>query len=298
MISIDKPLLTPVALVEQQEAVEELLLQRRERFKWATEHYSVPIKEDLKVLYHTKCAFCEQRLTENNTPQKFTVEHYRPKSIYWWLGNEWTNLFPTCEKCNGNKEDLFPLRYGIRNRASAPLNAAGSIERISCAANCQELLQEQPKILHPEVDKPERFFAFLTDGRVVPMENLTNWERDRAEYMILKFLGIPSLVEKRLTYINNLQDDFNREVTNFLAIMENEEPTDRELKLGFYSFLEKLFVSNAPSQEFSKLGHFMSNNFDTFFIDTLPEDYPTNTLKEILRQARILFLQEKTNNTP
>ncbi len=66
-------------------------------------------KEDLKNLYHNKCGFCEVNLTNASSENQFTVDHYRPKKYYCWLGNEWTNLFPTCWKCNNQKGEDFPL---------------------------------------------------------------------------------------------------------------------------------------------------------------------------------------------
>lgn len=296
MIHIIKASYPPLALLEQQEVIENTLLERKEKFKWRTEHYSDPIKEELSVLYHNKCAFCEQKLTKSNTPQKFTVEHYRPKSIYWWLGNEWTNLFPTCEKCNDNKKDDFPLLFERKRVLLAPVKD-GTLSRAQCLATSGELLAEKPTILHPEIDHPEDFFEFLADGTVKAKEGLDNWNKSRANYMIAKFLGIQSLEEKRKKYIDSLQADFVRTVVNFLTIMQGNTATNRELKLGFYSFLEKVFTSNNYDREFSRLGHFMSNNFEAFFIDTLPKNFPTKTLREILQKAIILFLKEKTNNT-
>jgi len=75
------------------------------------------VRNALNQLYHNKCAYCEG-LT--NTA-KFTsrIDHYRPKNGikgvtnhkgYYWLGYEWTNLLPTCEKCNIKKSNQFPLK--------------------------------------------------------------------------------------------------------------------------------------------------------------------------------------------
>lgn len=55
---------------------------------------------------HHKCAYCECAINE----QYNDVEHYRPKSIYYWLGHEWSNLLYACNLCNRTyKKDNFPL---------------------------------------------------------------------------------------------------------------------------------------------------------------------------------------------
>lgn len=299
MISIEKPVQPPEALIVVQQELEERLLKQEKRFKWTLDHYSRPIKKNLAALYNSKCAFCEQKLTENSTEQKSTIEHYRPKETYWWLGNEWTNLFPTCRKCNDLKKNDFPLNYNGIEASVIPLTPDGSIDRTACKAGNKVLLQELPKIIHPEVQSPERFFEFLDNGEIsIADNNLSSREKEQAGYMIQRFLKRASLVERRKKHVDNFTDEFKRVVVNFLTIMEGNEPTERELKLGFYPFLEKLFTSNNYEKEFSRLGHYMIDHFDRFFIDSLPESSPTARLKEILRQARILFLKEKTNNTP
>lgn len=103
MISINKTEQIPSELIRIQDEIADQLFLKKDKFKWETSHYSVPIKQELKSIYNNKCAFCEVLLTEDSTDNKFTVEHFRPKEYYYWLGNEWTNLFPTCKGCNQNK---------------------------------------------------------------------------------------------------------------------------------------------------------------------------------------------------
>ena len=73
MIQVHKNSNTPPALATVQTSIEPQLLQRKERFRWQTQHYSVPIKKELDDLYHSKCAFCEQKLTNYDNGQLFTV---------------------------------------------------------------------------------------------------------------------------------------------------------------------------------------------------------------------------------
>lgn len=64
-------------------------------------------KEDimtaLQEIYHSKCAFCEQKI---EFPQ---VEHFRPKNIYYWLAYSWDNLLFACLGCNSHKNNHFEV---------------------------------------------------------------------------------------------------------------------------------------------------------------------------------------------
>lgn len=65
------------------------------------------VKDDLAAMQHNKCCYCEKR---EEQPKFRDVEHYRPKSIYWWLAWTWENLLFACVDCNREyKRDQFPL---------------------------------------------------------------------------------------------------------------------------------------------------------------------------------------------
>lgn len=64
---------------------------------------------------YKKCCYCERQPFEKHQ----TVEHLRPKSVYWWLSWTWTNLLFCCLHCNEHKGDAFPLRRGAALTAEA-----------------------------------------------------------------------------------------------------------------------------------------------------------------------------------
>ncbi|MEO5731289.1 MAG: hypothetical protein ABI134_00590, partial [Byssovorax sp.] len=73
--------------------------------KIAFEEYDV-VKRELAAMQHNKCCYCEKR--EEQAKYR-DVEHYRPKSLYWWLAWTWENLLFACIDCNREqKRDLFP----------------------------------------------------------------------------------------------------------------------------------------------------------------------------------------------
>lgn len=49
-----------------------------------------------------KCYLCERHVTTN-----YQVEHYRSRNHAHGLVKEWTNLYVSCEYCNGKKSDSF-----------------------------------------------------------------------------------------------------------------------------------------------------------------------------------------------
>ena len=118
--------------------------------------------------YHHKCAFCEcnqSRLLPNaNTPKKapkFTIEHYRPIKLYYWLIYSWDNLLPTCSACNNSKGHKFEI---LGTAASPQTTADARLHNLAAAYHGQE----NPKMLHPEIDPPSVFeqIQYTQDGKM------------------------------------------------------------------------------------------------------------------------------------
>ncbi|MBI1786218.1 MAG: hypothetical protein HYR60_01540, partial [Acidobacteria bacterium] len=65
-------------------------------------------KARLKAETHGKCAYCESKI---DTVAHGDVEHFRPKSVYWWLAYCYDNHLYACQICNQVfKKDRFPVR--------------------------------------------------------------------------------------------------------------------------------------------------------------------------------------------
>lgn len=84
------------------------------------------IKEPLKRVMENKCWYCETKQLRSDN----AVDHFRPKSMYWWLAFDYSNYRFTCTYCNsrrkdkefgtsGGKQDDFPL-VNAKKRASRP----------------------------------------------------------------------------------------------------------------------------------------------------------------------------------
>ncbi|NVO21232.1 MAG: hypothetical protein HXX13_16135 [Bacteroidetes bacterium] len=123
------------------------------------------VEDKLALSYKNKCAYCERLC-------KADIEHYRPKKGvdnemhdgYYWLCYEWTNLIPSCEKCNrdGGKHNKFPI---LGKRVKNPIfkNHNSDLNLAKNKAYNKPLIDEVPFLLHPEIDKPEDFFEFEID---------------------------------------------------------------------------------------------------------------------------------------
>jgi uncharacterized protein (TIGR02646 family) len=59
-------------------------------------------------MQHEKCCYCEQKIPPEGHSK--AVEHFKPKSIFRNLSNNWENLLLVCSQCNGKKSDKFPLQ--------------------------------------------------------------------------------------------------------------------------------------------------------------------------------------------
>jgi hypothetical protein len=74
-------------------------------------HWNAPdVRGALFAMHGRVCAYCQCDLPQNDPGD---VEHYRPKSTYWWLAYEFQNYLLSCRICNQvRKRELFPLRAG------------------------------------------------------------------------------------------------------------------------------------------------------------------------------------------
>lgn len=113
--------------------------ERKFEFK-ASVYGHKSVKDALKKAQHHKCCFCEKK-TESGD-----VEHFRPKSGYYWLAYEWDNLFYCCPKCNRSfKRNLFSL-------ADDSKRAESHLDNID---------DEEALLIHPAKENPEELIEFI-----------------------------------------------------------------------------------------------------------------------------------------
>ncbi len=163
-----------------------------EETKYDSRYKMSDIKEKLKAIYHSKCAYCESKVEQGH------VEHYRPKNIYYWLAYSWDNLLYGCPTCNQFKGTKFEI---IGPEAGPPKENDDLSDINSCSLKYDSV--EKPKLLNPERDSLDNLFVFDMQGQIKGNNNT------RADYTINTcHLCRKYLVDER----KKIVDDFKCEV--------------------------------------------------------------------------------------
>ena len=94
----------PKALTDEVKAeLTQAYIQNKEKDVWNSPKIKAPLKEALLEMSHNKCAYCECILGIES--KDVTIDHFLPKMNHEDLVIEWTNLFPSCLRCNRKKND-------------------------------------------------------------------------------------------------------------------------------------------------------------------------------------------------
>lgn len=131
--------------------------------KWAD------TKTQLLIESHDKCSYCESSMLAVAFGD---VEHYRPKSKYWWLAYVYDNYLASCAICNQRfKSDLFaqagvplPPPAVLAQSSDPELEALAAtaipdpLDAVAVAAFEAAHRAEKPLIPNPYFDDPEEIF--------------------------------------------------------------------------------------------------------------------------------------------
>ncbi len=165
----------------------ELMLRQRsikrgddEKHEFNSTHWG-KAKKQLLAETHNKCAYCEAPTAQVAYGD---VEHYRPKSKYWWLAYSYENYLVSCQLCNQkykkakfptkNKKMLAPVKIR-RNTTDEYISSKKSKLTPDSLdpgeiSNFEQLHRmERPYIVNPYVDNPTIWYAwkaFEETGRV------------------------------------------------------------------------------------------------------------------------------------
>lgn len=217
MISVNKDFskIPQKLLTQQCQILIQEATKNKGKHKFKSEYYSGGCKDELEMIYHNKCCFCES----DPSPSAFwRVEHFRPKNKspknspsgnhngYGWLGYEWSNLLLICEKCNNKKSSHFPLFDEAKRISSHPMDINHNLITL---ITDQLYQNEKPVLLNPEVDNVEDFFIFKPNGDIVGIDN----ERRGETSIKLYNLGRERLIIAR----RKISDDYFDEIKSFLA---------------------------------------------------------------------------------
>jgi hypothetical protein len=187
-------------------------------FKEFGAYKSKPIREELMKMFAYKCAYCEFPLV--GLPVE--VEHFRPKGAfrlengqlsekgYYWLGAAWENLLPSCIDCNRERYQLRdPSDPGFS--LQQPRQKAGKQNYFPLADPSKRWWdrnarnEEQPLLLDPCRDWPERHIDFTDDGIPIPLLTATGPDARGKTTIDVCGLWRDALVRQRKEVLQDLE---------------------------------------------------------------------------------------------
>ncbi len=231
--------------------------RRKRRYNFAAyRHRSV--REALGELFHGKCAFCESQISPYGPVD---VEHYRPMSgvvgetgqsypdLYWWLANEWTNLYPACVECSRPRYQESAISKSAEPVTSGKGSRFPLVDESQRAALPGEEGAEEPLLLDPCHDEPEKHLVFTEAGSVA-----STTPKGQTTITVMG-LNRADLVEARRGAARQVVGSIER-VQRYRQrmIMETEGgPHWTEMKEELDIELEVLKEYTAPDQEYAGL---------------------------------------------
>jgi len=126
-------------------------------------YYEQDVLDALTEVYGGKCAYCEEKLEKIS---QYNIFHYRPVKLYPWLKYEWSNLLLVCNNCLRRYWEDDKIEFIINeNKVDViPNNIA------EWKADSKILLNEQPLLLHPEIDNSYEYFTINAEGILLPKD--------------------------------------------------------------------------------------------------------------------------------
>ena len=292
MIKIEKnhSNLPPILKSENCQEYIQDILKRPKDHKFNNHYYAhKTVRKGLNELYHDKCAYCE---SDTRATAESRIDHYRPKSEvkeepqhpgYYWLAYEWSNLVPACEKCNNAKSSFFPIDTEGK-RVMGPV--FDDKRNLDCLAASKIYRDEKPLILHPEIDEPEKHIIFLPNGSVKEITERGQWTIKMCN------LNREELVLKRKKII----DDFRNQLEDLIDTLTEHKNSNKArdvIKASFYKFFQRILIRTAMDQVFSRLGVFMFEKFELFFVEPLKEaEIKDEALINLVKNAYETFKRE------
>lgn len=143
-------------------------------------NYWTDAKKQLKKESFGKCAYCE---APTNAVAHGDVEHFRPKSKYWWLAYTYDNYLYSCQICNQlYKSDNFPILSKIlpepkltATTSDADIDAlcgflspdpVDILNRYTLDKFLKALKKEKATLLNPYFDNPDTVLAWESDDNL------------------------------------------------------------------------------------------------------------------------------------
>ena len=222
------------------------------------------VKEAIEKIFSKKCAYCETRYI---VTQPVDVEHFRPKGAvkvgkakrlgYYWLASEWTNLLPSCIRCNRSNTYLMPNNKKV---TMGKANFFPLLDETRRASKPGDEFNEKPLLLNPCKDDPSKHLVFTEEGVVRPVVNSKGVASAKGEKSIHIYgLCRPELVEERAKHAKSILAQIER-VKEALANSQ-KYPNDTNFEQVFDRELGVLEDFLKPEQQYVALARQLTANF-------------------------------------
>jgi hypothetical protein len=170
------------------------------------------MKPALKLESFNKCAYCE---ASTAVVAHGDVEHFRPKSVYWWLALCVDNYVYACQLCNQtHKSDKFPTAGPklIDPRLPNELPVVQEELRTLVAGLCPDPAivnerklalkwgREKPDLIHPYLEDPEPLLAWNASEAAREVHIITpDGSGDRSKRAVVSAIECLGLNRETLT---------------------------------------------------------------------------------------------------
>ncbi len=244
---------------ETTKAIEHYAGDFTEAFKFQLYNHS-DIKNELKKVF-VKCAYCE---SSYGAVYDGDVEHFRPKGRikekdpqipgYYWLANDWDNLFLACQHCNQRRMHIL---FGEDDLAGW-----GKLDQFPLATenkriktHTDDLLLEEPErlLLNPCKDDPSIHLAYEDkEAVIVP---LTPMGEKSVEVYVLKR---PYLVHERKKQMLLLFRQIGRVKRELVRLDNDNSAVQKEI---FQQELDDLMYYTKSETPYAGMSRFFVKKF-------------------------------------
>lgn len=228
-------------------------------------------KAQLLIESNNKCAYCE---TPTRVVAYGDVEHFRPKSIYWWLAYSYDNYLPSCGACNQEyKKDLFHLadkKNQLKGIEITPTMSDSELKSLAPALTVdpvddnqgkklndfiKEIKKEKALLVNPYFDDPSVYFAYkpiLENKEVAVVATKSKYEKiikacenlfglNRKELLDLRFQQYCLYMTLRHTLSDNT-------ISANIKLMSQNRLTEMRVDKSAYAGMIRFFDTKTLNQ--------------------------------------------------
>ncbi|WP_455543519.1 HNH endonuclease [Intestinibacter sp.] len=195
MIKLDRGLCPDELNEDVVEELTKLYKEDKEKDVWNSPKIKETLKKALTDMSHNKCAYCECILDIES--KDVTIDHFLPKSNNESLVIAWTNLLPSCLRCNrkkNRKEDVIinpceinPKEHlGIKNngvRLKAINNSQIGKNTISVVGlnDIDRVMKPRMVVVEKLIDEFEELYEDIIEFDNIPNRYINRCEKYMSE---------------------------------------------------------------------------------------------------------------------